>query len=85
MSEFNAFLSAVAPECEAAQRLGIGMRQMKPGMDVHSKNGALQVNAYGTFPVPDPAEDAKTLDLRIDGIVKKAASKAADGENLATA
>ena len=36
MSEFNAFLSAVAPECEAAQRLGIGMRQMKPGMDVHS-------------------------------------------------
>ena len=45
----------------------------------------LPVTAYGTYPVPDPAEDEKTIDLRVDGIVKKAARKVAEGKILAAA
>jgi hypothetical protein len=29
----------------------------------------LPVTAYGTYPVPDPAEDEKTIDVRLDAIV----------------
>jgi hypothetical protein len=27
------------------------------------------VTAYGTYPVPDPAEDEKTIDARIDAVI----------------
>jgi transposase len=36
---------------------------------VYYKERALAFTAYGTYPVPDPAEDEKTLDLRVDAIV----------------
>ena len=55
------------------------------GMEVHYKDRVLPVTAYGTYPVPDPAEDEKTIDLRVDGIVKKAARKVAEGKILAAA
>lgn len=38
-------------------------------MDVHYKDRILAWTAYGTYPVPSPTEDEKTLDLRIDAIV----------------
>src|ERR1022692_1313652 len=41
------------------------------GMTVHYKDRILAVTAYGTYPVPDPAEDEKTLDARVDLIVEK--------------
>lgn len=43
------------------------------GMTVHYKDRILAVTAYGTYPVPDPAEDEKTLDARVDLIVEKEA------------
>jgi transposase len=36
---------------------------------VYYKERQLSVTAYGTYPVPDPAEDEKTLDLRFEAIV----------------
>ncbi len=39
------------------------------GMAVHYKDRVLPVTAYGSYPVPDPAEDEKTIDLRLDAIV----------------
>ena len=40
-------------------------------MDVHYKDRILAWTAYGTYPVPSPTEDEKTLDLRIDAIVSR--------------
>lgn len=39
------------------------------GMAVHYKDRILPVTPYGTYPVPDPAEDEKTIDVRINAIV----------------
>jgi transposase len=39
------------------------------GMAVLYKNRVLQVTAYGSYPVPDPAEDEKTIDTRLDAII----------------
>jgi len=38
-------------------------------MSVHYKDRMLPVTAFGTYPVPDPAEDEKTIDMRLDAIV----------------
>ncbi len=38
-------------------------------MTVHYKDRTLPVTPARTYPVPDPAEDEKTIDLRIDHIV----------------
>jgi transposase len=38
-------------------------------MAVHYKDRVLPVTAYATYPVPDPAEDEKTIDLRLDAII----------------
>jgi hypothetical protein len=43
------------------------------GMTVHYKDRVLAVTAYGTYPVPDPAEDEKTIDARVDRLVEKEA------------
>jgi transposase len=42
------------------------------GMAVHYKDRVLPVTAYGTYPVPDPTEDEKTIDVRMDAIVAAA-------------
>ena len=39
------------------------------GMTVHYKGRVLPVTAYRTYPVPDPAEDEKTIDARMDAIM----------------
>ena len=39
------------------------------GMAVHYKNRILPVTAYGSYPVPDPAEDEKTINVRLDAII----------------
>jgi transposase len=46
------------------------------GMAVHYKDRVLPVTAYGTYPVPDPAEDEKTLDARVDAILSRQATAA---------
>jgi hypothetical protein len=38
-------------------------------MTVHYKGRVLPVTAYRTYPVPDPAEDEKTIDARMDAIM----------------
>ncbi len=38
------------------------------GLAVHYKDRVLPVTAYGRYPVPDPAEDEKTIDARVDAI-----------------
>ena len=38
-------------------------------MTVHYKDRILPATAYGKYPVPDPAEDEKTIDVRLDAIV----------------
>ena len=45
-------------------------------MRVHYKERVLAYTAYGTYPVPDPAEDEKTLDLRVDAIVAALSERA---------
>jgi transposase len=39
------------------------------GMAVQYKDRVLPVTAYRTYPVPDPVEDEKTLDARLDTII----------------
>ena len=39
------------------------------GMTVPYKNRILPVTAYRTYAVPDPAEDEKTIDVRLDAII----------------
>ena len=36
---------------------------------VYYKERPLAFTIYGTYPVPDPAEDEKTLDLRVDAVI----------------
>lgn len=35
------------------------------------KERPLAFTAYGTYPIPDPAEDEKTLDVRVEAIIAK--------------
>jgi hypothetical protein len=39
------------------------------GLSVHYKDRILPVTAYGRYPVPDPAEDEKTIDSRLDAVI----------------
>jgi hypothetical protein len=38
-------------------------------MAVHYKDRVLEATAYGTYPVPNPAEDEKTIDARLDAVI----------------
>ena len=42
------------------------------GMAVHYKDRVLPVTAYGSYPVPDPTEDEKTIEVRMETIVAAA-------------
>jgi hypothetical protein len=46
------------------------------GMAVHYKDRVLPVTAYAAYAVPDPTEDEKTIDVRMDAIL--AVASAAD-------
>lgn len=41
-------------------------------MTVHYKDRMLQVTAYGHYPVPDPVEDEKTINARLDAVIAAA-------------
>ena len=49
-------------------------------MTVHYKDRILAVTAYGTIPVPDAAEDEKTIEVRVDRIVEEEARLTAAGK-----
>lgn len=48
--------------------------QLDGTMTVHCKDRILPVTAYGVYPVPDPAEDEKTINARLVAIIAQQAS-----------
>ena len=52
-------------------------------LHVTYKDRVVACTAYGTYPVPDPAEDEKTLDVRVDAIIAR--QRAAAGQMAAAA
>jgi transposase len=77
LSKALTFSSAGTKYCVNAKGPGTALRGAKVtlhhfvggGMTVHYKDRVLPVTAYGTYPVPDPAEDEKTIDARVNAIV----------------
>jgi hypothetical protein len=45
-------------------------------MTVHYRGRVLPVTAYGSYPVPDPAKDEKTIIVRMEAIVALARGEA---------
>ena len=76
LSKAMTFSSAGTKYCVKTSGPGTALRGAKVtvhhfiggGMAVHYKDRVLPVTAYGTYPVPDPAEDEKTIDARLDRI-----------------
>ncbi len=85
LSKALTFSSAGTKYCVKTNGPGTALRGAKVtlhhlvggGMTVHYKDRVLPVTAYGSYPVPDPAEDEKTLDVRVDAVVLRRA--VADG------
>jgi transposase len=77
LSKALTFSSAGTKYCVNAKGPGTTLRGAKVtlhhfvggGMTVHYKDRVLPVTAYGTYAVPDPAEDEKTIDARVNAIV----------------
>ena len=77
LSKALTFSSAGTKYCVKTKGPGTALRGAKVtlhhfvagGMSVHYKDRLLAFAAYGTYPVPDPAEDEKTIDARVDAIV----------------
>jgi transposase len=77
LSKALTFSSAGTKYCVKTSGAGTALRGAKVtllhfvggGITVHYKDRALAVTAYGHYPVPDPAEDEKTIDVRMDAIV----------------
>jgi hypothetical protein len=85
LSKALTFSSAGAKYCVRTSGPGTALRGAKVtlqhlaggGMTVHCKDRVLSVTADGSYPVPDPAEDDKTLDARGEAIVSRRAAAAA--------
>jgi hypothetical protein len=83
LSKALTFSSAGTKYCVKTNGPGTALRGAKVtlyhfvtgGMAVHYKDRVLGVTAYGTYPVPDPTEDEKTIDVRMETVV--AAARAA--------
>jgi hypothetical protein len=77
LSKALTFSSAGTKYCVKTPGPGTALRGAKVtlhhfvggGMSVRYKDRLLEVTAYGSYPVPDPAEDEKTIDARVDAIV----------------
>jgi hypothetical protein len=77
LSKALTFSSAGTKYCVKTSGPGTALRGAKVtlhhfvagGMAVHYKDRVLQVTAYGTYPVPDPAEDEKTIDTRVEAVI----------------
>ena len=86
------FSSAGTKYCVKTSGPGTAMRGAKVtlhhfvagGMTVHYKDRILEVTAYGTYPLADPAEDEKTIDARVDLLVVKEA-KPVNGRKILAA
>lgn len=71
--------------CVKASGAGTALRGAKvclhhrldSAMTVHYKDRILPVTAYGTYPVPDPAEDEKTINARLDAVIVQQANAVA--------
>jgi hypothetical protein len=80
LSKALTFSSAGTKYCVKTNGPGTALRGAKVtlyhfvtgGMAVHYKDRVLGVTAYGTYLVPDPTEDEKTIDVRMDTIVTAA-------------
>jgi transposase len=90
LSKALTFSSAGTKYCVKTSGPGTALRGAKVtlhhfvggGMTVLYKDRVLQVTAYGTYPIPDPAEDEKTIDARVARVIVKAAQRAADRKVL---
>jgi transposase len=77
LSKALTFSSAGTKYCVKTNGPGTALRGAKVtlhhfvggGMTIHYKDRVLRATAYGTYPIPDPAEDEKTIDARVDAIV----------------
>jgi transposase len=77
LSKALTFRSSGTQYCVRTQGPGTALRGARVtlhhfisgAMTVHYKDRILPVTAYGTYPVPDPAEDEKTIDVRLDAIM----------------
>ena len=77
LSKALSFSSAGTKYCVKTSGAGTALRGAKVtllhfvggGMTAHYKDRVLAVTAYGDYPVPDPAEDEKTIDVRMDAVV----------------
>ena len=84
LSKKLTFSSAGTKYCVKTKGPGTALRGVKVtlyhfvggGMAVHYKDRVLPATAFGTYPVPDPVEDEKTLDTRMDTIAAAAARQA---------
>ena len=84
LSKALTFSSAGTKYCVRTRGPGTALRSAKVtlqhfiggGMTVHYKDRVLPVTAYGSYPVPDPAEDEKTIDVRMEAIVASARGEA---------
>jgi hypothetical protein len=77
LSKALTFSSAGTKYCVKTDGPGAALRGAKVtphhfiggGMTVHYKGRVLPVTAYGHYLVPDPAEDEKTLDVRLNAVI----------------
>jgi transposase len=77
LSKALTFSSAGTKYCVKTDGPGTALRGVKVtlhhaisgGMTVHYKGRVLPVTAYAHYPVPGPAEDEKTLDVRLDAVI----------------
>jgi hypothetical protein len=77
LSKALTFSSAGTKYCVKTNGPGTALRGAKVtlhhfisgGMTVHYKGRTLPVTAYGRYPIPDPAEDEKTIDVRLDAVI----------------
>ncbi len=77
LSKALTFRSSGAMYCVRTNGPGTALRGAKVtlhhfvggGMAVHYKDRVLPVTAYGVYPTPDPAEDEKTVNVRLDAII----------------
>jgi hypothetical protein len=77
LSKALTFSSSGTKYCVKTEGPGTALRGAKVtlhhfiggGMTVHYKGRILSVTAYGHYPVPNPAEDEKTIDVRLAAVI----------------
>ncbi len=91
LSKALTFSSAGTKYCVKTRGPGTALRRAKVtlyhfvggGMAVHYKDRVLPVTAYGSYPTPDPTEDEKTIDARMDAIVAVTRADSLEARSMA--